>query len=147
MFLLCSCSGVSHDPYAAALLLGLAQASLRVVPQPNLRRCRCQQRPCDSDCLPLGGGDACFFQQAGLARHAGQTKTFSGTNAAERCVLQLQFLVSPMPLPYKSSLVVWQIKQPPLSVPLPASIVYAHLKRSLFGVPCARWQDRHITIR
>jgi hypothetical protein len=29
---------VSHDPYAAALLLGLAQALLRVVPQPNLRR-------------------------------------------------------------------------------------------------------------
>ena len=30
-------------------------------------------RNCDSDCLPPGQGDACFFQQAGFARYAGQT--------------------------------------------------------------------------
>jgi hypothetical protein len=36
------------------------------------------QRPCDSDCLPPGRGDACFFQQAGFARYAGQTTKSPG---------------------------------------------------------------------
>jgi hypothetical protein len=43
------------------------------LPIASFRPCRCQQRPCDSDCLPPGRGDACFFQQAGFARYAGQT--------------------------------------------------------------------------
>jgi len=33
-----------------------------------------QQRPCDSDYLPLGLGDTSFFQPAGFANFAGQTK-------------------------------------------------------------------------
>ncbi|RCW63333.1 hypothetical protein DET61_119103, partial [Marinobacter nauticus] len=31
-------------------------------------------RPCQSDCLPLSRGDATFFQVAGFAGFAGQTK-------------------------------------------------------------------------
>jgi hypothetical protein len=45
-----------------------------LLPIASFRPCRCRQRPCDSDCLPLGRGDACFLQQAGVARYAGQTK-------------------------------------------------------------------------
>jgi len=44
------------------------------LPIASFRPCRYRQRPCDSDCLPPGRGDACFFQQAGFARYAGQTK-------------------------------------------------------------------------
>jgi len=33
-----------------------------------------QWRPCQSDCLPLSRGDATFFQMAGFAGFAGQTK-------------------------------------------------------------------------
>jgi hypothetical protein len=49
-------------------------AMCSLLPIASFRPCRCRQRPCDSDCLPLGRGDACFFQQAGFARYAGQTK-------------------------------------------------------------------------
>lgn len=42
------------------------------LPIASFRPCRYQQRPCDSDCLPPGRGDACV-PQAGFARHAGQT--------------------------------------------------------------------------
>ncbi len=45
----------------------------RSLPIASFRPCRYQQRPCDSDCLPPGRGDACGTQ-AGFARHAGQTK-------------------------------------------------------------------------
>lgn len=48
------------------------------LPIASFRPCRCQQRPCDSDCLPPGRGDACFLQQAGFARYAGQTKKRAG---------------------------------------------------------------------
>ena len=51
-----------------------ARAVCRSLPIASFRPRRCQRRPCDSDCLPLGRGDACFFQQAGVARFAGQTK-------------------------------------------------------------------------
>ena len=44
------------------------------LPIASFRPCRYQQRPCDSDCLPPGQGDICFFQQTGGASHAGQTK-------------------------------------------------------------------------
>jgi hypothetical protein len=30
-----------------------------LLPIASFRPCRCRQRPCDSDCLPLGRGDAC----------------------------------------------------------------------------------------
>ena len=43
------------------------------LPIASFRPCRYQQRPCDSDCLPPGQGDICFFQQTGGASHAGQT--------------------------------------------------------------------------
>jgi voltage-gated potassium channel len=43
------------------------------LPIASFRPCRYQQRPCNSDCLPPGRGDACV-PQAGFARHAGQTK-------------------------------------------------------------------------
>ena len=33
-----------------------------------------QQRPCQSDCLPLNQGDSSFFQPDGFASFAGQTK-------------------------------------------------------------------------
>ncbi|MCY4043979.1 MAG: hypothetical protein OXE99_02730, partial [Cellvibrionales bacterium] len=33
-----------------------------------------QQRPCQSDCLPLNQGDSGFFQPDGFASFAGQTK-------------------------------------------------------------------------
>ncbi|MFH4482953.1 hypothetical protein WMQ53_17565, partial [Vibrio diabolicus] len=33
-----------------------------------------QQRPCDSDYLPLSRGDSGFFQPDGFASFAGQTK-------------------------------------------------------------------------
>ena len=45
------------------------------LPIASFRPRRCPRRPCDSDCLPLGRGDACFFQQAGFARFAGQTSS------------------------------------------------------------------------
>ena len=51
-----------------------ARAVCRSLPIASFRPHRYQRRPCDSDCLPLGRGDACVFQQAGFARHAGQTK-------------------------------------------------------------------------
>ena len=50
-----------------------AFAMYRSLPIASFRPCRCQQRPCNSDCLPPGRGDACV-PQAGFARHAGQTK-------------------------------------------------------------------------
>jgi hypothetical protein len=50
-----------------------AFAMYRSIPIASFRPCRCQQRPCNSDCLPPGRGDACV-PQAGFARHAGQTK-------------------------------------------------------------------------
>ena len=50
-----------------------AYAMYRSLPIASFRPCRYQQRPCDSDCLPPGRGDACI-PQAGFARHAGQTK-------------------------------------------------------------------------
>ena len=50
------------------------------LPIASFRPCRYRQRPCDSDCLPPGRGDACFFQQAGFARFAGQTKKGSRRN-------------------------------------------------------------------
>ena len=50
-----------------------AYAMYRSLPIASFRPCRYQQRPCDSDCLPPGRGDACV-PQAGFARHAGQTK-------------------------------------------------------------------------
>jgi hypothetical protein len=50
-----------------------AFAMYRSVLIASFRPCRCQQRPCNSDCLPPGRGDACV-PQAGFARHAGQTK-------------------------------------------------------------------------
>ncbi|WP_373433077.1 hypothetical protein ACEO96_11750 [Vibrio anguillarum] len=34
-----------------------------------------QQRPCDSDYLPLNQGDSGFFQPDGFASFAGQTKS------------------------------------------------------------------------
>ena len=49
-------------------------AMCSLLPIASFRPCRRQQRPCESDCLPPGRGDACFFQQAGFARYAGQTK-------------------------------------------------------------------------
>ncbi|MDK2848186.1 MAG: hypothetical protein PWP34_1539 [Desulfuromonadales bacterium] len=51
-----------------------ACAMCRLLPIASFRPCRCQQRPCDSDCLPPDRGDACFLQQAGFASSAGQTK-------------------------------------------------------------------------
>ncbi|NRD74614.1 hypothetical protein HQQ94_15490 [Shewanella sp. VB17] len=36
-----------------------------------------QQRPCHSDYLPLSQGDTGFFQPAGFASFAGQTKNAS----------------------------------------------------------------------
>lgn len=50
-----------------------ACAVCRSLPIASFRPCRSRQRPCDSDCLPLDRGDACFFQHAGFARFAGQT--------------------------------------------------------------------------
>ena len=44
------------------------------LPIASFRPCRCRQRPCDSDCLPLGRGGVRFFQRTGFARLAGQTK-------------------------------------------------------------------------
>ena len=44
------------------------------LPIASFRLCRYQQRPCVSDCLPPGRGDARFLQQAGFARYAGQTQ-------------------------------------------------------------------------
>ena len=58
-----------------------ACAMCRSLPIASFRPCRYRQRPCDSDCLPLGRGDACFFQQAGVARFAGQTKKPSGSDS------------------------------------------------------------------
>ncbi len=40
-----------------------------------------QLRPCDSDCLPPGRGDACMTQ-AGFARHAGQTKRAASSGSS-----------------------------------------------------------------
>ncbi|MGR5540837.1 hypothetical protein ACPV5V_19960, partial [Vibrio campbellii] len=37
-----------------------------------------QQRPCDSDYLPLSRGDSGFFQPDGFASFAGQTKKRAG---------------------------------------------------------------------
>jgi hypothetical protein len=54
------------------------------LPIASFRPCRCQQRPCDSDCLPPGRGDACIFQQAGFARYARQTKKRAGGKPALR---------------------------------------------------------------
>ena len=51
-----------------------AFAVCRSLPIASFRPCRYQQRPCNLDCLPPGRGDACFFQQTGWTRHAGQTK-------------------------------------------------------------------------
>ena len=39
-----------------------AFAMYRSLPIASFRPCRCQQRPCDSDCLPPGRGDTHFFQ-------------------------------------------------------------------------------------
>ena len=50
--------------------LALCAASLPIA---SFRPCRCQQRPCDSDCLPPDQGDVCILQQAGFASSAGQT--------------------------------------------------------------------------
>ena len=57
-----------------------AYAMYHSLPIASFRPCRCQQRPCDSDCLPPGRGDACL-PQAGFARHAGQTKKHLTQNA------------------------------------------------------------------
>ena len=51
-----------------------ACAMCSLLPIASFRPCRCQQRPCDSDCLPPDQGDACILQQAGFASSAGQTK-------------------------------------------------------------------------
>lgn len=42
-----------------------ACAVCRSLPIASFRPCRYRQRPCNSDCLPPGRGDACFLQQAG----------------------------------------------------------------------------------
>jgi len=57
-----------------------AYAMYRSLPIASFRPCRYQQRPCDSDCLPPGRGDACLTQ-AGFARHAGQTKKPNSSSA------------------------------------------------------------------
>jgi hypothetical protein len=66
--------------FALSCTLTLPQRRIRfacamcsLLPIASFRPCRCQQRPCDSDCLPPDRGDACFFQQAGFASSAGQT--------------------------------------------------------------------------
>ncbi len=80
-----------------------ACAMCRSLPIASFRPCRCQQRPCDLDCLPLGRGDACFFQQAGVARFAGQTKNRFhqtveiGFFRINRLTLFPQWLVDQMP--------------------------------------------------
>jgi len=51
-----------------------AHAVCSLLPIASFRLCRCQQRPCDSDCLPPDRGDACFLQQARFAGSAGQTQ-------------------------------------------------------------------------
>lgn len=45
-----------------------AFAMYRSLPIASFRPCRCQQRPCNSDCLPPGRGDACV-PQADTLRH------------------------------------------------------------------------------
>jgi len=50
-----------------------ACAMCSLLPIASFRPCRCQQRPCDSDCLPPDQGDVCILQQAGFASSAGQT--------------------------------------------------------------------------
>ena len=43
-----------------------AYAVCRSLPIASFRPCRCQQRPCDSDCLPPGRGGSCFLSRTGL---------------------------------------------------------------------------------
>ena len=62
-----------------------ACAMCSLLPIASFRPCRCQQRPCDSDCLPPDQGDACILQQAGFASSAGQTKKSNGWNESTRC--------------------------------------------------------------
>ncbi len=54
-------------------------AMCNLLPIASFRPCRCQQRPCDSDCLPPDRGDACFLQQAGFASSAGQTQKMASS--------------------------------------------------------------------
>ena len=51
-----------------------AYAPVTSLPIASFRPCRCQQRPCESDCLPFGPGDPRFLQRGGLSGFAGQTK-------------------------------------------------------------------------
>ncbi len=50
-----------------------AYAMYHLLPVASFRPCRCQQRPCDSDCPSSRQGDT-YISQAGFACHAGQTK-------------------------------------------------------------------------
>ena len=60
--------------YPVVCRIRFACAMCRSLPITSFRPCRYQQRPCDSDCLPPDRGDARFFQRAGFAIYAGQTK-------------------------------------------------------------------------
>jgi len=76
----------------------------RSLPIASFRPCRYQQRPCNLDCLPPGRGDACFFQQTGWTRHAGQTKRpeaclASGSVFSYRGLLYRAIIVYFWPLP------------------------------------------------
>jgi hypothetical protein len=51
-----------------------AYAPATSLPIASFRPCRCQQRPCESDCLPFGPGDPRFLQRGGLSGFAGQNR-------------------------------------------------------------------------
>lgn len=68
------CSTLTHPQRR----IRFACAMCRLLPIASFRPCRCQQRPCDSDCLPPDRGDARFLQQAGFASSAGQTTIYRG---------------------------------------------------------------------
>ena len=94
-------------------------AMYRSLPIASFRPCRCQQRPCDSDCLPPGRGDACV-PQAGFARHAGQTKKgFAGKTRKP-----LTFLVGMRgfepPTPCSRSMCSTRLSHIPTAYPPPA---------------------------
>ncbi|VGO19783.1 hypothetical protein SCARR_01842 [Pontiella sulfatireligans] len=59
----------------------------RSLPIASFRPRRYQQRPCDSDSLPLGRGVIAFFQATGFAGFAGQTKK-RARNTANPSLLQ-----------------------------------------------------------
>ena len=62
-----------------------AFAMCRSPPITSFRPCRCQQRPCDSDCLPPDQGDASFFQLTGFAcASLGKQKNRPGRTRAAR---------------------------------------------------------------